>query len=58
MNIFILDPNLRLLSTFVWRATTNTIGLFVLLDWDTDDYVYVDTGIDCVSLFPSHYYLI
>ncbi|KAF5363176.1 hypothetical protein D9758_008391 [Tetrapyrgos nigripes] len=48
MNIFILDPNLRLLSTFVWRATTNTIGLFVLLDWDTDDYVYVDTGIDCV----------
>jgi len=51
MNIFLLDPAARLLSGFVWIHATNTIGLFVLLDWDEDEYVFVDTSLPCVSLF-------
>ncbi|KAK7472029.1 hypothetical protein VKT23_000140 [Stygiomarasmius scandens] len=45
MNIFILDPGRGLISAFVWRERTNTIGLVVILE---DEYVFVDTGIDCV----------
>ncbi|KAK7032162.1 hypothetical protein VNI00_013336 [Paramarasmius palmivorus] len=48
MNIFLLDPAARLLSAFIWVSESNTIGLFVLLDWDRDEYVFVDTGIECV----------
>jgi len=51
MNIFLLDPAARLLSGFVWIHATNSIGLFVLLDWDEDEYVFVDTSLPCVSLF-------
>lgn len=49
MNVFLLDPSERLLSAFVWVSSTNTIGLFALLDWDRNEYVFVDTGIECVS---------
>lgn len=66
MNVFLLDPPRRLLSAFVWVASSNTIGkklrerdcgshidfilgLYVLLDWATDEYVFVDTGVGCVS---------
>ncbi|KAI3608959.1 hypothetical protein WG66_010975 [Moniliophthora roreri] len=48
MNIFLLDPAARLLSAFIWVSESNTIGLFVLLDWERDEYVFVDTGIECV----------
>lgn len=49
MNIFLLDPSARLLSAFVWVSNSNTIGLYVLLDWEKDEYVFIDTGIECVS---------
>ncbi|KAF8655886.1 hypothetical protein AX16_002871 [Volvariella volvacea WC 439] len=48
MNVFLLDPSARLLSAFIWVASTNTIGLYALLDWDKDECVFVDTGIECV----------
>ncbi|KAI5980576.1 hypothetical protein EDD15DRAFT_2393144 [Pisolithus albus] len=48
MNVFLLDPPRRLLSAFVWLASSNTIGLYVLLDWDEDEYIYVDTGVGCL----------
>ncbi|KAI0074861.1 hypothetical protein K474DRAFT_1699442 [Panus rudis PR-1116 ss-1] len=47
MNVFLLDPTLRLLSAFVWVASLNTIGLFVLPDWDIPEYVFVDTTVEC-----------
>ncbi|TFY79006.1 hypothetical protein EWM64_g5007 [Hericium alpestre] len=47
MNIFLLDPILRLLSGFVLMWNSTTIGLFVLLDWDKDEYVFIDTMIQC-----------
>ena len=49
MNVFLLDPSSRLLSAFIWVSTANTIGLYALLDWDKQEYVFIDTGIDCVS---------
>ena len=49
MNVFLLDPPGRLLASFIWVSWHNTIGLHVLLDWDTQEYVYIDTGIECVS---------
>lgn len=48
MNVFLLDPVARLLSGFVWIVNSSTIGLFVLLDWDKDEFVFVDTRIPCV----------
>ena len=52
MNVFLLDPEARLLAGFVWISHSNSIGLYVLLDWDKEEYVFVDTGIQCVSLSP------
>jgi hypothetical protein len=49
MNVFLLDPSARLLSAFVWVSSSNTIGLYALLDWDKPEYVFIDTGIECVS---------
>ncbi|KAL4249627.1 hypothetical protein ABKN59_006182 [Abortiporus biennis] len=49
MNVFLLDPSSRLLSAFVWVSTSNTIGLYALLDWDKSEYVFVDTGIECTT---------
>ncbi|RDB20732.1 hypothetical protein Hypma_012244 [Hypsizygus marmoreus] len=48
MNVFLLDPIARLLSAFVWVSSTNTIGLYALPDWDQLEYVFIDTGIECV----------
>lgn len=48
MNVFLLDPAARLLSVFVW-VRPNSIGLYVLLDWDEPEYIFVDTGIECVG---------
>lgn len=53
MNVFLLDPPGRLLSAFVWVASTNTIGLYALLDWDKPEYVFINTGIQCVSMMIS-----
>ena len=56
MNVFLLDPSERLLSAFIWVSTSNTIGLYVLPDWDKKEYVFIDTGIECVRhtfMFPS-----
>ncbi|KAH9935112.1 uncharacterized protein BXZ73DRAFT_89497 [Epithele typhae] len=47
MNVFLLDPSSRLLAAFVWVSSSNTIGLYTLLDWDIEEYVFIDTGIDC-----------
>ncbi|KAI0644993.1 hypothetical protein C8Q79DRAFT_969072 [Trametes meyenii] len=47
MNVFLLDPSSCLLSAFVWVATSNTIGLYALLDWSKEQYVFIDTGIEC-----------
>ncbi|KAF8058626.1 hypothetical protein FPV67DRAFT_1523101 [Lyophyllum atratum] len=49
MNVFLLDPTARLLSAFVWVSTTNTIGLYALPDWDKPEYVFIDTGIECIA---------
>jgi hypothetical protein len=49
MNVFLLDPPQRLLSAFVWVSASNTIGLYALLDWNKREYVFIDTGIECVS---------
>jgi hypothetical protein len=49
MNVFLLDPEARLLAGFVWISRSNSIGLYVLLDWDKEEYVFVDTSIQCVS---------
>ncbi|ETW74700.1 hypothetical protein HETIRDRAFT_332521 [Heterobasidion irregulare TC 32-1] len=49
MNIFLLDPPARLLAGFVWIVYTNTIGLYVLPDWDSDEYIFIDTAIACVA---------
>jgi hypothetical protein len=49
MNVFLLDPSERLLSAFIWVSAQNTIGLYVLPDWKKKEYVFIDTGIECVS---------
>lgn len=49
MNIFLLDPIRGLLASFVWLRSTNTIGLYIMPDWEEDAYVFVDTGLQCVS---------
>ncbi|KAF4621178.1 hypothetical protein D9613_001133 [Agrocybe pediades] len=48
MNVFLLDPSIRLLSAFIWVSTSNTIGLYALPDWNNKEYVFIDTGIECV----------
>ncbi|KAG6808783.1 hypothetical protein H0H92_002917 [Tricholoma furcatifolium] len=48
MNVFLLDPIARLLSAFVYSNTTYTICLYALLDWDKPEYIFIDTGIECV----------
>ncbi|KAH9922574.1 hypothetical protein B0H21DRAFT_781534 [Amylocystis lapponica] len=47
MNVFLLDPASRLLSAFVWLSGPNTIGLYAVLDWAKQEYVFIDTGILC-----------
>ena len=54
MNVFLLDPIARLLSAFVWVSSTNTIGLYALPDWDKPEYIFVDTGIECVCYRLHH----
>ncbi|KAK0446952.1 uncharacterized protein EV420DRAFT_882849 [Desarmillaria tabescens] len=47
MNVFLLDPVARLLSSYIWISTSNTIALYLLPDWSKDEYVFIDTGIEC-----------
>jgi len=55
MNVFLLDPSERLLSAFIWVSTSNTIGLYALPDWDKREYVFIDTGIECVCLQHGYF---
>ncbi|KAI0315162.1 hypothetical protein OF83DRAFT_1174078 [Amylostereum chailletii] len=48
LNIFLLDPVSRLLAAYVWISATQSIALYVLLDWDKDESVFIDTGLKCV----------
>ncbi|KAG6852399.1 hypothetical protein C0991_012390 [Blastosporella zonata] len=48
MNVFLLDPIARLLSAFIYSSLTTTICLYALLDWDKNEYVFIDTGIECI----------
>ena len=49
ISIYLLDPSRRLLSAYIWLQNQNHLGLFVLLDWTDPNYVFLDTGIVCVS---------
>jgi hypothetical protein len=49
MNVFLLDPEERVLAEFVWVDCFNNIGRYVLLDWNKEEYVFLDTSIRCVS---------
>ncbi|KAI0061199.1 hypothetical protein BV25DRAFT_1827075 [Artomyces pyxidatus] len=49
MNVFLLDPSARLLCGFVWMLGSNTIALYVLLDWDVEEYIFIDTDIQCTA---------
>ncbi|KAI9508014.1 hypothetical protein F5148DRAFT_980552 [Russula earlei] len=45
MNVFLLEPETRLLAGLMWISRFNSIGLYVLLDWNKEEYVFVDTAI-------------
>ncbi|KAL5512539.1 hypothetical protein ACEPAG_3192 [Sanghuangporus baumii] len=49
ISIYLLDPLRRLLSAYIWLQRTNTLGLYVLLDWTKPLYVFLNTGISCDS---------
>jgi hypothetical protein len=53
MNVFLLDPLSRIMSVFLWIPSTNSLGLYVIPDWDQPQEVHFDTGIICVRLFCS-----
>jgi hypothetical protein len=38
------------LTAYIWIERSNTLGLYVLLDWSVPLYVFVDTGIIYVCL--------
>lgn len=49
----ILSPGLTIIAIYLKLRTDcfvmHMTGLYVLLDWAKDDYVFVDTGVGCVS---------
>ncbi|KAI9452800.1 hypothetical protein F5148DRAFT_985847 [Russula earlei] len=45
LNVFTLEPEARLLAGLMWISRFNSIGLYVLLDWNKEEYVFVDTAI-------------
>ncbi|KAI0046445.1 hypothetical protein FA95DRAFT_1589494 [Auriscalpium vulgare] len=47
MNVFLLDPAARLLCGFVFLLGSETIALYVLTDWEVEEYIFVDTDIKC-----------
>jgi hypothetical protein len=49
INIFLLDPSSRTLSAFIFVPESSSIGLFMIPDWNKQEYVFVDTGIECVD---------
>lgn len=48
ISVYLLDPLRRILSAYIWMQRYNTLGLYVLLDWNIPIYVFIDTGIPCV----------
>jgi len=53
MNVFLLDTAQRLSAAFVYIHDTRNIGLYCLLDWNKNEYVFIDTNIRCY--FPSNW---
>jgi hypothetical protein len=51
MNVFLLDTTQRLLAAFVYLHETHSLGLYCLLDWNEEEYVFIDTNIRCVRPF-------
>ncbi|KAI9508011.1 hypothetical protein F5148DRAFT_980592 [Russula earlei] len=49
MNLFTLDPEARLLAGLMWISRSDSIGLYVLLDWNKEEYVFIDTAIQCTD---------
>lgn len=49
LNVFILNHTSRILSAYIWLPEGNTLGLYVVPDWDRDEYIFFDTTISCVS---------
>lgn len=49
ISVYILDPARRLLSAYIWIIGMNTLGLYLLMDWNVPRFVYLNTGISCVS---------
>jgi hypothetical protein len=58
MNVFLLDPNSRVLAAYIWLADSKSIGLYVLPDWNVKEYALLDTTISCVCQLPFYLYLI
>jgi hypothetical protein len=56
MNVFLLDTAQRLSAAFVYIHDTRNIGLYCLLDWNKNEYVFIDTNIRCVR--QSHLKLV
>ncbi|KAH8110519.1 hypothetical protein DFH11DRAFT_1708782 [Phellopilus nigrolimitatus] len=50
ISVYLLDPLRRLLSAYIWIESTNTLGLYVLMDWAVPVYVFLNTGIPCDPL--------
>lgn len=50
ISVFLLDPPKKILTAYIWIERSNTLGLYVLLDWSVPLYVFVDTGIIYVCL--------
>jgi hypothetical protein len=51
LNVFILNHSSRILSAYIYLPGSNTLGLYIVLDWDISEYIFFDTSIDCVGLF-------
>jgi hypothetical protein len=48
IHVFLPDPSERLVSAFI-VSPQKTIALYALPDWNKKEYVFIDTGIECVS---------
>lgn len=57
ISVYLLNPIRRLLSAYIWIPSTSSLGLYVLLDWTIPLYVYINTGIPCVSCLFSNIHM-
>ena len=49
MNVFLLDPIQKLFAAFIFLQGPTAIGLYCLPNWDSPEYIFIDTCIQCVS---------